>query len=35
MNNMLGASQADIEGLYFAPTDNYHNFATVRAPKRG
>jgi peptide/nickel transport system substrate-binding protein len=35
MNNMLGASRADVEGLYFAPTDNYHNFATVRAPKRG
>jgi len=34
MNNMLGASQADIEGLYFAPTDNYHNFSTVRCPKR-
>jgi ABC-type transport system substrate-binding protein len=33
-NNILGAAQADIEGLYFAPTANYHNFATVRCPKR-
>jgi len=34
MTNIIGAARADIEGLYFAPTANYHNFSTVRAPKR-
>ena len=31
---VVAAAQADVEGLYFAPTANYHNFSTVRAPKR-
>jgi len=34
-NTILAAARADVEGLYFAPTANYHNFSTVRCPARG
>jgi len=35
ISNVLGCAQADVEGLYYSPTTNYHDFSTVRIPARG